>query len=730
MAISEHTGNGSADLKFGVRSTTYPEGLVHVEVVPPSAPTDSPSGTHLIFVLDVSYSMTTEAELTNATGDKERHGFSILNLVQHAALTTIRSLNESHRVSIVTFSDIAKRKIQYTKMDETGQDSAEASVRSLGAEGSTDLWAGLREALDIAQEEDSCETQRTEILLFTDGIPNREPTGGHIPALESYLAAHPSLSCTIRTFGFGFNLMSDLLVQIAEKGPSPGTFSFIPDPSLLGTVFIHAVADILATCSLERAKIRIECAEETELVLASESQGIPNDPATDIAALEYSCALTSSGAMEIDVGSVAYGQIRSFTFRTPRNEGSDVSNLVTSLHCARLESNAGVKSTSAEQLAKAVSISPVALAEDVTPEAALDATEYLVADCRLELCSVLRRAMDAMNGTRSTSLARVIIAEFERKLTPLASQHPALQAFLEDVQGQVTEALSRRDWYERWGVHYLRSLYDAHLHQKRNNFKDPGVQAYGGAYFESLLDHVNDVFDRINPPEPTVTNRSSCSAQSRSAAPASMACYNSYQNVCFAAGSTVLMAGEEMAKPVEDIVVGDLLQSPEGIESRVLCVVKTQCWQGCATLVQLPNGGPLITPWHPVKVNREWAFPAELAPEETRLCDAVYNFVLDHGHQIVVNGVHTVTLAHNLQGAKVKHAYFGTSAVHDDLRAMVGYNRGLVVLRGPLCLVRDTTTGLVIGLRQDGVKGTQLHACAQDMSSEAQQQPSTLTVLA
>ena len=47
---------------------------------------------------------------------------------------------------------------------------------------------------------------------------------------------------------------------------------------------------------------------------------------------------------------------------------------------------------------------------------------------------------------------------------------------LKDVDGQMKEALSRKDWYNKWGAHYLRSLMHAHLHLQCNNNQPVLVQ--------------------------------------------------------------------------------------------------------------------------------------------------------------------------------------------------------------------------------------------------------------
>jgi hypothetical protein len=49
----------------------------------------------------------------------------------------------------------------------------------------------------------------------------------------------------VSTFGFGYSLDSKLLVDIAKE--AGGMYSFIPDSGFVGTAFVNALANILAT---------------------------------------------------------------------------------------------------------------------------------------------------------------------------------------------------------------------------------------------------------------------------------------------------------------------------------------------------------------------------------------------------------------------------------------------------------------------------------------------------
>ena len=81
-----------------------------------------------------------------------------------------------------------------------------------------------------------------------------------------------------------------------------------------------------------------------------------------------------------------------------------------------------------------------------------------------------------------------------------ACEDPRVAALLTDLEGQVTEALSDSASFKRWGGHYLRSLGRSHLLQICTNFKDPGLQVYGGSAFERIRDEGDDAFLSLPPP--------------------------------------------------------------------------------------------------------------------------------------------------------------------------------------------------------------------------------------
>jgi len=261
----------------------------------------------------------------------------------------------------------------------------------------------------------------------------------------------------------------------------------------------------------------------------------------------------------------------------------------------------------------------------------------------------------------------------------------------------------------------------AHLLQQCNNFKDPGVQHYGGSLFHTIRDVIDENFGKIPPPKPsnyqrnTVTSTSnnppskyssltsnSNTSHSRNVSNyqyqtlSSMNNYNSSGNVCFA-GQCKVMMGDKTFKRVDNIQKNDIIMTPNG-EAKVECIVKTNCLNQKADLVEL-EGGLIVTPWHPIRVNGKWCFPNTLGQVKELDCNAVYSFVLDSNHVLLINGIECIALGHGFKEEVAQHDYFGTEKVLNDLKRIGNWEDGLVELN-PGSIIRDKETGLIRGLRR------------------------------
>jgi len=283
-----------------------------------------------------------------------------------------------------------------------------------------------------------------------------------------------------------------------------------------------------------------------------------------------------------------------------------------------------------------------------------------------------------------------------------------IENLLEDLTGQAFEAISTQEYYKKWGRHYLPSLVNAHRHQYCNNFKDPGVQSYGSTLFSKLKETGNAVFIGIEPPKKQVyqspyanfgnggmggghnQNRKKKGLK-KQASKVDMNKYYNYHGGCFHGDINVAM--HNGTKLVKDLKKGDIVMGGAKIE----CVVKHECVDNKARLCQY--NGLVITPYHPIKVDNKWVFPIDVDQGGQRefVDQFVYNFVLDSGHILKVNGVECCTLAHNFKGPVIEHQYLGTTRIVDDLKKVIGWKEGMVTLQHD-SFKRNVDSQLIEGL--------------------------------
>ena len=308
---------------------------------------------------------------------------------------------------------------------------------------------------------------------------------------------------------------------------------------------------------------------------------------------------------------------------------------------------------------------------------------------------------------------------------------------------QVLLGLGAEAW-EKWGVHYCRTLAGMLRTERRSNFRDRALQHFGRdasgreAMFEDESGAAEMTFATLKAPEPSLLQPQQppvgvpfAAGAAVTGLPAPTAQPAQRLHVlpdefmrgggCFApeslvskviqvgrrggrraldAGHAPRAAGEGEAEAAEaegaeaeeeaEVLVrmdavraGDLLRTADGGAARVRCVVVTECEGGRAELVALPGAGACeLTSWHPVRdaASGAWRFPCTMGTPRVRACAHVFNLVLDRHHVLRVGGAACVTLGHGLRGDVVGHAYWG-GAVLADLSRQPGWRQGLVLLR-------------------------------------------------
>lgn len=641
-------------LGLTIKVTDYKENLM-ISIIPPvSHEFAKRTPLSLCAVIDVSGSMADEANLKSDEGKVETYGFTILDLVKHSIRTIIGSLTENDQLALVKFDSDAQTVLNLTKMNQEGKKLANKAVDSLKSGGSTNIWAGLETGLNVIKNGDV--GKNSAVLLLTDGQPVVIPPRGHQAMLKKYRDDNNGkLPAVIKTFGFGNSLDSKLLDDLAKEGD--GAFAFIPDGSFVGTIFVNAISNLLNIVTLDTNLVIKGVSEEKADLLRNFNKGQPNN-----------------NSIVLRLGTVRFGQSRDIVL--PK-EALTLENLQLKLSYTNFYTGDRTVEFSAKSK------------EDIKVE---------VNRLRLLAVNLILDAVYDNDTKKSRGNLGKLIKDIESS--------PALgNAFLKDLHTELSDQvkLAIENYFQKWGKHYLLSLGKAHLLQICNNFKDPGVQHYGGVRFSAIRDELEAIFLKIPAPTPSIKRETNIKVEKMDNY------YNKYGG-CFP-GDCLVRMSDGSERSVASIKKGDLVLSLNGSASEVVCVTKIKTFCGKIPLVEFKEGLK-ITPWHPVRINGKFLFPADLNKTVISNYDAVYNFVLKDGHIMIINDIECVTLGHGFDEGAAKHEFFGTQKVIQNLTMLNGWSEGLINLNWN-CLVRDEKTNVVVWITQEETK------CSQDEVSES-----------
>jgi hypothetical protein len=487
------------------------------------------------------------------------------------------------------------------------------------------------------------------MMVLTDGSRPDVPPGGFLKCMHAIKAPlEGRYPCAVHTFGFGYDLDTELLVELAKEGG--GMYCFIPDGSMVGTVFINALSNALTTAAFH-VRLRMAFPNECRVrrVLGAQEEEVNVKKVGD-------CTISRAMLSENRRWTVA------IDFTEPLPEGL----LAISL---------SLRTSSGENV-NVWEFDRVAFNPDT----------YLLLQVRNQLLKITASGspppIDVSAITDNQCLYEV-------------------QQLLADINGEMALAVQPRENFQRWGRHYLPSLKRAHELELCNNFKDPGVQIYTSPLFERLRDDAEEAFVRI--PQPKSTYVGYGAATTVSTQPVDMSNYIDRAGGCFHSTCEVLLHNGQTIS-ITELKRGDVVGTHGAV---VECIVKSPC-NSETPWVRCEKSGLILTAWHPVMDigddgEEEWVFPVEMStttpwqePPGEDDHGIMYNVVLEKGtgEFICVNGVWCATLGHGIMNHPVlTHPFLGTDRVRDGLKLCKGYAEtgvvNVIFVRSPITKLLD-----------------------------------------
>jgi len=658
----------TAELDLGLK---YDGSHMLVSIVPPESTQSVRSS--ICCVVDVSGSMGAEATIQNENGETETFGLSVLDVTKHALKTIVKSLTPNDEFSLVSFCSTVEVELEPRLMTEAGAQQALDKIDSLREQDMTNLWGGLKKGLDLLTEQKP-KTDNVALFLLTDGLPNIGPAKGEAKTLDDFKRNNKGLPCRINTFGFGYNMNSIMLSDLSSIGG--GSYSFIPDSSFVGTVFVNAIANHITTAAYN---LTLEINGKHVKIEKDDQEAYGPQP--------------DEKHLSIPFGSIQYGQSKNVVFPLKKSKGSSAPELEVTL-----KYTAGITKKSIEK-SYDWSLSPeshpdiqyhrlrLALVRGI--DDTLSESDFIFDNNKIKAPTLEKKGQKKLKAVQDKMKQLVNSSEDRSK------------DLMKDMAGQIAEAFSKNEYFFKWGAHFCLSIKAAHLYQFCNNFKDPGVQHYCSELFSDTRDKLDNIFITLPAPKPSRSRQRFGNRQCAGGnpSPVRMSAFMNVMGGCFLGSSQVHLAGQGFAR-ADRVSKGDKVITGSGQVDEIECVLRTVFNSEESQELVYMNENLVATPWHPVKgEENEWVFPAETNGQPIYVsAEAVYTFLLKKRGTILIGNTECATLAHGLSGDIIEHEFLGTELVAADLRRFDGYADGIVEVT-PDSFKRDPETGRINAIR-------------------------------
>jgi len=408
--------------------------------------------------------------------DTEDSGFTRLDLARHALVVLAHSLGPADTLCIISFSSQSTVLFEEA-MHEHALSRALEAISKMKADGGTNMWQGLQ----LAMQRATAHRSNAHILLLTDGCATDEPQGGLAAAFAGLYSSCPG-PVGMHTLGFGYSINSALLAALADT--TKGIFAFVPDASMIGTVFVNILSSVQATAHAR-----------AQLILSGPDSDTP--------------------ARVIDIGALQRSQTRTMTLQVPDEWQGQVTLQACTwdgpvpLSTAAVGAvGGGAAGTSGRDRDQGI----LAQARDATIRTIGQAVQQ-GSVCNTAMMRLLHDRLLAMADTVGDADTRAAVCAL------------AADAWADEAdRGQLGHAVASASEATRWGLHYLRSQQRAHQLQMCLNFRDAGLQAYSSPVFAATQARVECLFCTLPAPAPT-GHAATHGASGHRAAPSTMASY-------------------------------------------------------------------------------------------------------------------------------------------------------------------------------------------------------------
>ena len=558
----------------------------------------------VLIALDNSGSM---AEMVDP--DNKEILYTRMDLARHTVNVVANMLGPLDSLGVVSFSTSSKLVMDPTLMNDAGKAKIKAVLQTVQPDGSTNIDAAVRALMNMANRPEMT-GKNIFAALLTDGeetvIPSPSGTVKALCRLEM------KNQWNFSTFGFGYSLNSVLLSQLSEMHTSGGSFGFIPDLTMIGTIFINWIANALST---------------------------------GIRGTEIGYSVNGSEPVFIHSGPISVSQPRDFLIQIP-------AGLTVKIHHNGLVVDALPSTPSDVVLAQHYYMDSIEQMISVAGSGRSEVTFGILA-------KVIESFADSTNPNVKALLRDIESADPTEGQIGMAGRYWDKWGSHYSRSYLRAQKLQRRLNFKDPGS----LIYGGSDSSLFSQLVTAGEQTF--MTLEPPLPSGQSYSSSGTRPNPTTAQVSAYLTQQSMSA---------YSGGCFQGDMLVRLADGEH-NYLKCLQPGDMVWTTTG-PAEVIALVKIGHSKHKSLMMSKVHNCVLTPYHPYLNEQNQWVIGMDTVGEVEVDINIVYNLVLTNGHIIDVGGIKACTLAHGFKGPVIEHPFFGTDAVINDLKKCDGWASG------------------------------------------------------
>lgn len=437
-----------------LRYSTRIDGNTCIEFQPPTSESVvRKTIAKICLCVDVSGSMSQEAQVINDDGDEISHGWNILDVTKHASNILVHCLDSEDMVTCVTFSNEAHVISNWKNASQLNKEIIQTELMNMKTQASTSYKSGLFCAMQQIKEDALRNFLFNSVyflIFFTDGLPSVEdrPSQGYSMFLENlkrqvYTEVGFFFTIHVTVIGLGNKLDSDILAEMSPHG-----FLYISNPGMIGSCICNLIAHCKSIANIDGHPM-----------ICPEIRIYPAHALID--SLAYKISYTTKEYTSFNVGPILFDIPRHFI----------------------------VKTKHLKQVKLVSSGSEISALQNIW-KSAFDEEIY-----RSQIVQALEVFHDRNGLSTIISLIEKLPSNSLLRATMNTEMMPGLTQY-----------------YNSWGKHFRRTLYPMLRDQRRHSFRDQCVSNYNkdihgteNTMFEKLTNKAEITFANTKPPKPSLS---------------------------------------------------------------------------------------------------------------------------------------------------------------------------------------------------------------------------------